>query len=129
MSFLIKLPVTESLKFCAFSEWYGRFAAIVIDIVIKLITVISTVSKKLASFNIYMFQNRNYKINIISLSLAEHYVNWIAISFHCSMDFCTWTTAAVALTNVHSPCFSAAALCLFLWPGNHHACFIQSAFT
>lgn len=80
----------------AFPGRYVWFDVMLIDIINKLGTVVSSVSKDTAPFYIYVSQNWDCKIYIITLALAGHYVNWISISVHCSMYFCIWPAAAMA---------------------------------
>ena len=95
MTLLIQPPVTEALKFSAFSGRDRRLSAAVIYIINQLIAVIPAVCKNTAVFNIYMFKDRNGKVYVVPLSLTDHYVDRIAVCINGCMNFCAGTAPAV----------------------------------
>ncbi len=71
MSFLIKPPVTVTLKPGSFSGGDGRFPTVVINIINQLVAVISPISQDLAAVQADWFQQWDCHIDIVPLSLAQ----------------------------------------------------------
>ena len=71
MSFLIKPPVTVTLKPGSFSGGDGRFPTAVINIINQLVAVISPISQDLAAVQVDLFQQRDCHIDIVPLPLAQ----------------------------------------------------------
>lgn len=95
MALLIKPPVTAALKFGTFSGRNGRLAAAVMYIINQLAAVISAVGRDTAVFYIYMLRDRNGKVNVVALSLADHYADGIAVCICGCMNLCAGTAPAV----------------------------------
>ena len=112
MALLIKPPVTAALKFGTFSGRNGRLAAAVIYIINQLAAVISAVGRDTAVFYIYMLKDRNGKVNVVALSLADHYADGIAVCICGCMNLCAGTTPAVPdFSRGGGLSFRAPALC------------------
>lgn len=90
MPFFIKPPVTMAFKLCSFSGWNCWFSSVGIDIVNKLIAVISFVGQYLTPFYVYLAQHWKGEGNIVFLPFADHQVNRITVRIDYGMDFLCW---------------------------------------
>lgn len=102
------------LKFCSFSGWDRRLPAMFIDVINQFTAVVPSIRQYMAVFYINVFKNRDCIINIISLSLAEHYEDGIPIRIYYCMDFCAGSSTAAADFTWRPP-FFAPALCWCAW--------------
>ena len=71
MSFLIKPPVTVTLKPGSLSGGDGRFPSMVINIINQTITVKSSIRQDLAAVQADLFQQWDCHIDIVPLPLAQ----------------------------------------------------------
>mgnify|MGYP003179350996 CR=1 FL=1 len=110
MSFLIKPPVTVTLKPGSFSGGDGRFPTVVINIINQLVAVISPISQDLAAVQADWFQQWDCHIDIVPLSLAQPKINRITVCIYNCMDFCAGPATAMANQTCWPP-FFAPALC------------------
>lgn len=90
MPFFIKPPVTMAFKLCSFSGWNCWFSSLGIDIVNKLIAVISFVGQYLTPVYVYLAQHWKGEGNIVFLPFANHQVNRITVRIDYGMDFLCW---------------------------------------
>lgn len=103
-----------AFKFCSFSGWNCWFSSVGIDIVNKLIAVISFVGQYLTPFYVYLAQHWKGEGNIVFLPFADHQVNRITVRIDYGMDFFVLAPPRLCPILFGGPffCGSAVRMCL-----------------